>query len=114
MPLPRIKIQIQHATASVLTTAQTTIESKLNRAKEFDRTADWVSGTTLSKAGVRQPYRVLEARLLAKVDADTIWSDVKSLVAALRLQGVSGRILYHQCSHNDARVTPCVAEVVDF
>ena len=120
MPLPRIKIVLYNADAKKLEAAQDDTEAAAfaERGKELDRPADWVRGVALAKTVKgevqKTPYTVCEVRLSEKTDADTIWQTIKQLASDYAAQGISGRILYHQCSHDDPVVTSCVAEVVEF
>lgn len=54
----------------------------------------------------------MDIRLLTQGDGDALRDRAVSIVQTLRGIGVQGKINYHQCSHLDANVVPCVGQTV--
>lgn len=111
MPHPRVKLEIWHPDEATLTAAVTTLKREFPNANRiFDTPYNW----TRARIPGEGSYVVCaDVRLKASADAQALFDALKTQAATLRTQGFKGRIHYHQCTHEDAVVLPCVDGVFE-
>ncbi len=103
MPLARVRVEL-YGTRAQLTQARSAITSQYPQAnKIYDRNDGSITNVGGGLFGL-----TVDCRLNLKNDGDALWAKVQSQVAAVRATGVTGRVTYHQCSHLDGAVVPCV------
>lgn len=107
MPLARIRV-VLFGTNQQLSDARDALTAQYPAA---DRIFSRSDGQIIQIPPNRRAV-TMDIRLNTQGDGDALRDRAVGIVQTLRSIGVQGRINYHQCTHDDAVVTPCAGQTV--